>query len=80
MVRSGGDGGDLTSPLTRSGLLHELLRELNGADLDQFIRYWQHRHGHFKELNDGFSAWKCSIILSAGLREADNRRPLSKSP
>lgn len=80
MVRSAGDGGGPTNPLTRSGRLRELLQELNEAEFDQFIRYWQQRDEQFTESKDGFSAWKCSIILSAGLREASRRRPQSKSP
>lgn len=69
-----------TDPLRGSGPLHLLLEELDDDDLDRFVRYWEHRHDRFRESGDGFSAWKSSSILSAGLREADRRGLIAWRP
>jgi hypothetical protein len=77
MSRSAEEGP--TDPLRKSGYLHLRLKELDDGELDRFLRYWEHRYDRYRESGDGFSAWKSSNILSAGLREA-NRRGLIEWP
>lgn len=68
------DRCETVNPITKTGMLHELLRELNDVELNQFIGYWRHRRERFQKAGDGFSAWKTSILLSAGLRERVHRQ------
>ena len=60
----------------RTGSLVEMVRSLDDHDLAQLIACWDSRRAERQERDDGYGAWWCTKISSAGRNEQRRRQEL----